>query len=138
MKPAPLPDYRSPIRYDFACRRCFYSLKGLAFDGAYPECGQAIFQSAAAVASEIDNLTCCRSTVMNYIPPSYSYASEIEIAAGVAQVPLGFLAFVIDTNLFVELAFHPPSVDERRDVPRDSTAETYVQALLHFASVYYG
>ncbi|MEM8782528.1 MAG: hypothetical protein AAGE65_06670 [Planctomycetota bacterium] len=138
MKLAPFQEHLSPIRYDFACRRCSYSLRALRFDGDCPECGQPVFRSAAHIAHDIEALDWNRSGVPETFAPSSGYQQAIAVAAGVAQVAPDMLAFVVDTNVFIDFALRPPGVDERRDTPRDPSAATYAQALLHFAAVYFG
>ncbi|MEM8495609.1 MAG: hypothetical protein AAF663_09515 [Planctomycetota bacterium] len=138
MNPARLPDYLSPIRYDFACRRCFYSLKGLTFDGACPECGQSILHSATHVAQEVEAPDWSRFRADEDPRPAAYFALAVAVASGVAEVEADMLDFVIDTAVFIDLALRPPGVEERRDTPRDASAATYAQALLHFASVYFG
>ncbi|MEM1026966.1 MAG: hypothetical protein AAGJ38_02685 [Planctomycetota bacterium] len=138
MAPAPFADYLSPIRYDFACRRCFYSLKGLPFDGVCPECGQSILHSAAHVAQELETTDWSRFRSADDFKPAVFHAAAVRVAAGVAEVDPDMLDFVIDTSVFIDLALRPPGIDERRDTPRDASSATYAQALLHFASVYFG
>ncbi len=138
MTPVPFTTLLSPIRYDFACRGCDYTLRGLAFTADCPECGQGVLRSAAAVAQDVNDLT----WGLDSYPQGYALVSPptevIDLIARVADANSDALAFVLDAMLFRDMALRPPGRVEREAIPHDATAETFAQALLHFAAVYFG
>src|SRR6266516_3761138 len=114
------------ITTDIVCERCHYNLRGLAADGACPECGTAIQETLAALRSEL-------STNEVYVQQRNQWLEQLACATG---YPIDAFLFINDALLFLRL--DSAAVQARGDIyATHISAREVCRAVANYTASYF-